>query len=82
LTFPGGAEVGKAWISLMNRWFLLMPALFLLAWVLGLAACTPMSNRPYVERYPEYRGVNRVAVFLQRWPVNRTLGIRKLKSNL
>jgi hypothetical protein len=28
-----------------------------------------MSNRPYVERYPEYRGIRRVAVFLQRWPV-------------
>jgi hypothetical protein len=57
----------------MNRRRLIKTALFLLAGVLGLAACTPMSNRPYVERYPEYRGVNRVAVFLQRWPVNRTL---------
>uniref|UniRef100_A0A7C3WJ60 Lipoprotein n=1 Tax=Desulfobacca acetoxidans TaxID=60893 RepID=A0A7C3WJ60_9BACT len=36
---------------------------------LTLASCTPMSNRPYVERYPEYRGIRRVAVFLQRWPV-------------
>ncbi len=32
-----------------------------------------MSNRPYVERHPEYRGVNRVAVFIQRWPVYRQL---------
>jgi hypothetical protein len=45
----------------------------LLAGMLALPACTPMSNRPYVERHPEYRGVNRVAVFIQRWPVYHRL---------
>jgi hypothetical protein len=41
--------------------------------MLALTACTPMSNRSYVERHPEYRGVNRVAVLIQRWPCYRQL---------
>ncbi len=57
----------------MKRWLLLRAALFLSAGLLVVPACTFLSNRPYVERHPEYRGVNRVAVFLQRWPVYRKL---------
>ncbi len=36
-------------------------------------ACTFLSNREYVERYPMYRGIRRVAIFLQRWPNYRRL---------
>lgn len=57
----------------MKRGYLLAAVLWLsLGAALG-PACTPMSNRPYVERHPENRGVNRIAVFLQRWPVYRQL---------
>ncbi|MBW1991244.1 MAG: hypothetical protein JRI59_03810 [Deltaproteobacteria bacterium] len=41
--------------------------------VLLWPGCTPMSNRLYVERHPEYRGINRVAIFLERWPIYRQL---------
>ncbi len=41
--------------------------------LLTLAYCTPMSNRPYVKRHPEYQGIKRVAVFLQRWPCYQKL---------
>jgi hypothetical protein len=37
--------------------------------LLGLPACTFLSDRQYVQANPQYRGVKRVAVFLQRWPV-------------
>jgi hypothetical protein len=57
----------------MKRGLVLLAVLFLGLGLLVLPSCTPMSNRPYVERHPEYRGVNRVAIFLQRWPVYRKL---------
>ena len=57
----------------MTQRFMLLAALVFLAGTLATPACTPMSNRRYVERHPEYRGVKRVAVFLQRWPVYRQL---------
>ena len=58
---------------MMKRRLVLIVLLFLSMGLSALPSCTPMSNRPYVERHPEYRGVNRVAVFLQRWPVWRQL---------
>lgn len=33
-----------------------------------LFSCTFLSNRNYVQQYPEYRGIKRVALFVQRWP--------------
>ena len=36
--------------------------------VLLLSSCTLLSNQSYVRQYPEYRGIKRVAVFVQRWP--------------
>lgn len=33
-----------------------------------LFSCTFLSNRQYVQQYPEYRGIRRVALFVQRWP--------------
>lgn len=57
----------------MKRRLRLHAALGLVAGLLALPACTPMSNRSYVERHPEYRGIERVAVFVQRWPVYRQI---------
>jgi hypothetical protein len=36
--------------------------------VLLLSSCTLLSNQGYLRQYPEYRGIKRVAVFVQRWP--------------
>ena len=36
--------------------------------VLLLSSCTFLSNQSYVRQYPQYRGIKRVAVFVQRWP--------------
>ena len=36
--------------------------------VLLLSSCTLLSNQSYVQQYPQYRGIRRVAVFVQRWP--------------
>jgi hypothetical protein len=33
-----------------------------------LSSCTFLSNRSYLQQYPQYRGIKRVAVFVQRWP--------------
>jgi hypothetical protein len=33
-----------------------------------LSSCTLLSNQSYIRQYPEYRGIKRVAVFVQRWP--------------
>lgn len=33
-----------------------------------LFSCLSLSNRSYVQQYPEYRGIKRVALFVQRWP--------------
>ncbi|HAY20937.1 MAG TPA: hypothetical protein DCY27_01970 [Desulfobacterales bacterium] len=40
----------------------------LLGGVLLLSSCTLLSNQSYTRQYPEYRGIKRVAVFVQRWP--------------
>lgn len=37
--------------------------------LLLLSSCTFLSNRTFIQRYPQYQGVKRVAVFVQRWPV-------------
>jgi hypothetical protein len=36
--------------------------------LLLLSSCTFLSNQWYVRQYPQYRGIKRVAVFVQRWP--------------
>lgn len=42
----------------------------LLLVVLSLASsCTGLSDRSYTQKYAPYRGITKVAVFLQRWPV-------------
>lgn len=41
--------------------------------LLGLASCTFLGNQSYVKRHPGYQGIQRVVVFLQRWPVYRQL---------
>jgi hypothetical protein len=41
--------------------------------VLFLPACILLSDREYVANFPQNRGINRLAVFLQRWPVYRQL---------
>jgi hypothetical protein len=33
-----------------------------------LSSCTYLSDRNYVQQYPGYRGIKRVALFVQRWP--------------
>jgi hypothetical protein len=39
-----------------------------LAGVLLLSSCTFLSNQSYIRQYPQYRGIKRIAVFVQRWP--------------
>ncbi len=34
-----------------------------------LPSCAFLSNRDYIQQHPELRGVRRIAIFLQRWPV-------------
>lgn len=41
--------------------------LFLIGLLL-LPHCTFLSNKDYVQSYPDGRGIRRVAIFLQRWP--------------
>jgi hypothetical protein len=48
--------------ALFNR-YLAIAALLL------LPACSFLSNRDYVQQHSTYRGIRRVAVFIQRWPV-------------
>jgi hypothetical protein len=36
-----------------------------------LSSCTFLSNRDYVKQYAAFKGIKRIAVFLQRWPVYR-----------
>ncbi|MHB8066480.1 MAG: hypothetical protein ACYDIC_01120 [Desulfobaccales bacterium] len=45
------------------RWLVAILACFL------QFSCTFLSNRNYVQQHPEYRGIRRVALFVQRWPV-------------
>jgi hypothetical protein len=33
-----------------------------------LSSCTFLGNRSYVQQYPQYHGIKRVAVLVQRWP--------------
>ena len=35
---------------------------------LPLSSCTFLSNQTYIQQYPQYRGIKRVAIFVQRWP--------------
>ncbi len=37
--------------------------------LLLLPGCTFLSNQSYIQQYPQNRGLKRVAVFIQRWPV-------------
>ena len=37
--------------------------------LLVLPSCTFLSNKDYVQRYAAYRGITKVGIFLQRWPV-------------
>ncbi len=55
----------RGWTNLI---FYLMAGVLLL-----LPACTFLSNRNYIEQYPQYKGIKRVAVFIQRWPAYRQL---------
>lgn len=48
----------------------LIPVLLVLSLV---SSCTFLSDKQYVEQNSHYRGIRRVAVFLQRWPVNQQL---------
>jgi len=41
----------------------------LLVGLLLLPSCTFLSDRNYVQQYPEFQGIRRVAVLIQRWPV-------------
>jgi hypothetical protein len=36
--------------------------------VLLLSSCSLLSNQGYVGQNPEYRGIRRIAIFVQRWP--------------
>jgi len=45
----------------------------LVAVLLFLPSCTFFSNRSYTEQYPQYRGIRRVTVFIQRWPAYQQL---------
>ncbi len=49
------------------QWFVATLMCFL------LSSCTFLSNRGYVQQYPEYHGIKRVALFVQRWPVYQQL---------
>jgi hypothetical protein len=41
----------------------------IVAALLWLPACTFLSDAAYVKENPQYRGIKRVAIFIQRWPV-------------
>jgi hypothetical protein len=41
--------------------------------MLLLPSCTFLSNQGHLQQYPQYGGLKRVAVFVQRWPVNQQL---------
>jgi hypothetical protein len=57
----------------MKRGLALIVVLLLSLGAFLVPGCSPMSNQRYVERHAEYRGVNRIAVFMQRWPIYRRL---------
>jgi hypothetical protein len=40
-----------------------------IAALLLLPNCTSLSNRDYVQQHSSYRGIKRLAIFIQRWPV-------------
>jgi hypothetical protein len=52
------------------RWqFSLKLRIFLMLGVfLPLSSCTFLSNQNYIQQYPQYRGIKRLAIFVQRWP--------------
>lgn len=41
--------------------------------LLLLPSCTFLSNQGFLQQYPQYRGIRRVAVFIQHWPSYRQL---------
>ncbi len=41
--------------------------------LLFLSCCTLLSNRSYLEQNPQLKGIKRVTVFIQRWPVYQKL---------
>jgi hypothetical protein len=47
--------------------------IFVAAGLLLLSSCTLLSNRSYVQQHAQYRGIKRVAVFVQRWPAYQQL---------
>lgn len=60
-------QLRRAFLFLLPPWAVMA---ILLAIVGG---CTPMSNRPYTQSAPGYRGLIRVAVLLRHWPAYRQL---------
>jgi hypothetical protein len=55
------------WLGLAKLGLLVVGSLLL------LPSCTFLSNRDYALQYPQYQGLKRIAVFVQRWPVNQQL---------
>jgi hypothetical protein len=51
------------WQGSLRLKIFLMLGVFLL-----LSSCTFLSNQAYIQQYPQYRGIKRVAIFVQRWP--------------
>jgi len=41
----------------------------LIAALWSIYSCTGLSNCKYVQEFAHYRGIRRVAVFVQHWPV-------------
>jgi hypothetical protein len=58
----------------MPRKDLAIIILFVMAGVLLLLpGCTFLSNQGYIQQYPQYKGIGRVAVFIQHWPFYQEL---------
>jgi len=55
------------------RWKILAKLSIVVGGLLLLPSCTFLSNKSYIQQYPQYRGLRRVAVFVQRWPVYQQL---------
>jgi hypothetical protein len=74
LIFPDCAKKLKLSRNfLMTRGHALIAVVLVSLGAFIIPGCTPMSNRPFVEKYADYRGINRIAVFLERWPIYRQL---------
>ncbi len=59
--------------STINNLWRLARVYLSLAGFLLIASCTFLSDRQYVQQNPQYRGIRRIAVFLQRWPADSQL---------